>query len=912
MNNTLVKRNTLFILNKLVFMIIFMCSVIMIGTIQSYAEEPSDMQIPEDAQYWCGHWYKVYDEALTPAEAKAKCESMGGYLATATTAKEYNQIWGMIESKSTAKKAYTIMDIHKAEEGWDWDTGEELCYTKWQSFGNVYKGDIYFFYNAGLCLGWSDEALIEAKELGQWNQYGSTSQIPKGTTKTNHHIAILNGHLSFSMYATCSSYYIPGEGDAYHSLSGKGGMVEFNEDDVKNGYICEWGSPITLTSDNVLLNNQTAGNKTPVKYVFDGNTKKPSTIKVYNEGIELTLNQDYVTEIQGRSIVGAAKVIVTGINRYQGSVIEYYYVIPAKVSKPTLTLDNETHGIIIKWNAVEQAQEYDVRWATSTDGLETAKIYEFDDGREFPTGELDRGENYYVQVRAVGDRKNPEVVGAWSDTAKIYLEDIEVWFTIFSDKRSTGHAFLNVENLSSEDVIIGPYILKAGKNMYVAGRGVKHELLKEIQIKNTKGGCMINWEGQCSQYETYKDFAWYTTQIKSSKLKILYECMKSYGTYNFLTNNCAEFASKTWNAIVDDTKKVTNTNLPDVLYSSIVNDLKGKTESELKVNDTVVTDIFILDSAGDLLPFSINTDAYVSAVNTLRVTDKTAKTVTLEWDTLKESIGIGQYNITKIVVEYGEANKKTTSVELSPDATSLKLSGLNPGTEYSFHIYGVSDHQATGAGIVTGRVNTNNCKAKTDAGSSDFSGNGGVGDNVSGIGNKESSVTKITTAGTSHNIAVGKKIKLTATVLPKNASNTKLKWTSSNKEIATVTQTGWVKINKSAAGKTVKITATATDGSGKKSVWKIKVMKGAVKKILVKGYRKTLKAGKTMKLTAKVKASKGANKKLKWTSSNKKWATVTQSGKVKALMTGKGKTVKIKVMSTDGTNKKKVLKIRIK
>ena len=96
---------------------------------------------------------------------------------------------------------------------------------------------------------------------------------------------------------------------------------------------------------------------------------------------------------------------------------------------------------------------------------------------------------------------------------------------------------------------------------------------------------------------------------------------------------------------------------------------------------------------------------------------------------------------------------------------------------------------------------------------------------------------------------------------------------------------GVVTLNKKAGGKTVKITAEATDGSGKKATFTIKIMKGSVKKIKISG-KKTVKAGKTLKLKAKVKAGKGANKTLKWTSSNTKYATVS-SGKVKALKAGK-------------------------
>ena len=173
-------------------------------------------------------------------------------------------------------------------------------------------------------------------------------------------------------------------------------------------------------------------------------------------------------------------------------------------------------------------------------------------------------------------------------------------------------------------------------------------------------------------------------------------------------------------------------------------------------------------------------------------------------------------------------------------------------------------------------------------------------------------VTKIKLTGISKKIAAGKKITLKATVSPENAANKTLVWSTSNKKLATVSKKGVVKIKKKAGGKTVTITAKAKDGSGKKAKYKIKIMKGAVKSVKIKGAKKTMKAGKTMKLKAVVTAGKGANKKIKWTSSNVKWAKVSSGGKVTALKKGKGKTVKITAMATDGTGKKKVIKIKIK
>lgn len=171
-------------------------------------------------------------------------------------------------------------------------------------------------------------------------------------------------------------------------------------------------------------------------------------------------------------------------------------------------------------------------------------------------------------------------------------------------------------------------------------------------------------------------------------------------------------------------------------------------------------------------------------------------------------------------------------------------------------------------------------------------------------------VAKITVTAPSNKLSAGKKVKLTANI-SNDASNKNIKWTTSNKKYATVDKNGVVKFNKKAAGKTVTITAYATDGSGKKATFKIKIMKGTVKKIKITG-KKTVKAGKTLSLKAKVTASKGANKKLKWTSSNTKYATVSGSGKVKALKAGKKKSVKITAMATDGSGKKATVTIKIK
>ena len=172
-------------------------------------------------------------------------------------------------------------------------------------------------------------------------------------------------------------------------------------------------------------------------------------------------------------------------------------------------------------------------------------------------------------------------------------------------------------------------------------------------------------------------------------------------------------------------------------------------------------------------------------------------------------------------------------------------------------------------------------------------------------------VSKIRLSSPSKKIAAGNKVRLKASVSPSNATNKGINWSSSNQKVAKVNQNGVVTFKKNSGGRSVIITATASDDGGAKASIKLKSMRGEVKKIIIKG-KKKVKAGKSRKLRAKVKATRGANTRIKWSSSNTKYATVSASGKVKAKKAGKGKIVKITARATDGSGKKKTVNIKIK
>lgn len=83
-------------------------------------------------------------------------------------------------------------------------------------------------------------------------------------------------------------------------------------------------------------------------------------------------------------------------------------------------------------------------------------------------------------------------------------------------------------------------------------------------------------------------------------------------------------------------------------------------------------------------------------------------------------------------------------------------------------------------------------------------------------------VKKVTITG-SKTVKAGKSIKLKAKVSASAGANKKIKWISSNTSYAVVSSSGKVTALKSAKGKSVKITAMATDGSNKKKTATIKI-----------------------------------------------------------------------------------------
>lgn len=123
---------------------------------------------------------------------------------------------------------------------------------------------------------------------------------------------------------------------------------------------------------------------------------------------------------------------------------------------------------------------------------------------------------------------------------------------------------------------------------------------------------------------------------------------------------------------------------------------------------------------------------------------------------------------------------------------------------------------------------------------------------------------------------------LQATILPEDANNKTLSWSSSNPQVATVDENGVV--TAIAAG-TATITVAATDESGVETTCKVTVLQH-VESVTLSRTSGSMYVGEAKALTATVLPENAANKTVIWSSSNTAVATVDQSGLVTAVKAG--------------------------
>ena len=154
-------------------------------------------------------------------------------------------------------------------------------------------------------------------------------------------------------------------------------------------------------------------------------------------------------------------------------------------------------------------------------------------------------------------------------------------------------------------------------------------------------------------------------------------------------------------------------------------------------------------------------------------------------------------------------------------------------------------------------------------------------------------VTEIELSENDITLAEEQTVKLSATVLPANADNKILDWSSSNTTVASVAQDGTV--TALTQGEAI-ITAKATDGSETSASCRVTVVKPVENIAFDKSWLE-LKIGETYDLVAEITPADATNTTLEWESSDENVVTV-ENGTVTALTQGE---VIITAKATDGS-----------
>lgn len=163
-------------------------------------------------------------------------------------------------------------------------------------------------------------------------------------------------------------------------------------------------------------------------------------------------------------------------------------------------------------------------------------------------------------------------------------------------------------------------------------------------------------------------------------------------------------------------------------------------------------------------------------------------------------------------------------------------------------------------------------------------------------------VSSVTLNKKSDTINIGDSFYLYSTVLPSNASNKTLNWSSSNNRIVTVIDGTITGISSG----TCTITCSSTDGSNKSDTCVVTVCEVVtppedilITNITLNKNSNTVNIGDNFTLTATISPNNATNKSINWSSSNTNIATVTNG-----YVTTKNKGVcVITCTSTDGSNK---------
>jgi len=119
--------------------------------------------IPDDAERYNGHYYKVYDRSMTWSEARRYCAQRGGHLVTINSQGEQDFLIDLIQEYGN-KNCYWIGGHKNSRGEWRWITNENTYYANWaKGQPDNYTGD------EDCAMMYRRRNPEASSHIGQWN-----------------------------------------------------------------------------------------------------------------------------------------------------------------------------------------------------------------------------------------------------------------------------------------------------------------------------------------------------------------------------------------------------------------------------------------------------------------------------------------------------------------------------------------------------------------------------------------------------------------------------------------------------------------------------------------------------------------------------------------------------------------------
>ena len=258
--------------------------------------------------------------------------------------------------------------------------------------------------------------------------------------------------------------------------------------------------------------------------------------------------------------------------------------------------------------------------------------------------------------------------------------------------------------------------------------------------------------------------------------------------------------------------------------------------------------------------------------------DDGGKTATCKVTVTEKTHPVESVTLNKTEVSLTVGDEMTLTATITPDNAS------NKNVEWSTSDSNVAT--VTDGKVTAVKVGTATITVKTSNG-------GKTATCTVTVTEKTNPVESVTLNKTEISLTVGDEATLTATVTPDNASNKNVEWSTSDSNVATVTDG---KITAVKAG-TATITVKTSDG-GKTATCTVTVTEKThpVESVTLNKTEVSLTVGDEMTLTATITPDNASNKNVEWSTSDSNVATVTD-GKVMAVKAG---TATIIVKTSDG------------